>query len=87
MGDEVPSPHAAPAVGISEDGRSLEIKFGSEQGTHRVDILGVCGEPAVGPHRIRSFQIRRDTIDVTYGKHCSARVTLPGLDLTCLGCD
>ena len=87
LGDEAGFPHHRPVVNITNDGRALKVGVASTQSAKRVEILSTCGNPAVGPHRVRSFIIGRNAIDVTYGKHCFARVSLPDLGLSCVGCD
>lgn len=74
-----------PATRISEDGRSLFVNTAA--GQSEVAVLDQCGTPATGEPRIRELGGTPKAITITYGKHCSATLSLPSLTLQCEGCD
>lgn len=65
-----------PIVAISDDAQSIEIKLSPESSVKSVDVLNECGDPEVGEAKIRHVQVHQNTVEVTYGKHCSATVSL-----------
>jgi hypothetical protein len=75
------------AVKVSSDGRDLEIKRPSDREPIRVPVLERCGDPAVGAPRIRDVRSTNEDLIATYGKHCSAKVSLKTLAVECVGCD
>jgi hypothetical protein len=81
------SPKERPTVTVSSDGRALEIKRASDHMPIRVPVLDQCGKPAVGEARIRHTQFTDESVIVTYGKHCEAKVDLKTLAVECIGCD
>lgn len=82
-----PSPKEWPTVAVSRDGRALEIQRASDRVPVRVPVLDRCGDPAVGEARIRQIQSKNESVIVTYGKHCEAKVDLKTLAIECTGCD
>ena len=74
-------------VAVSSDGRDLEIKRASEADAVRVHVLDKCGNPAVGDPKIRHILMGQNYVTATYGKHCSAKVSLKTFGVECTGCD
>ena len=72
---------------VSRDGRALEVRRNDDPVAVRVPVIDRCGEPAVGEPKIRAVRRISDIVDVTYGKHCFATVSLTTLDVECKGCD
>jgi hypothetical protein len=52
-----------------------------------VPVLDRCGNPEVGEPKIRTLRRERDAVVATFGKHCSAKVSLKTLAVDCAGCD
>lgn len=65
-----------PTAQVSSDGRAVEIKRGSDLEPTRVDVLDRCGDPKVGEPKIRNIRVLKSKIIATYGKHCSAEISL-----------
>lgn len=82
-----PYPKEQPKVAVSRDGRALEIQRASDRAPVRVTVLDRCGDPSVGEARIRHTQMTEESVIVTYGKHCEAKVDLKTLTVECTGCD
>jgi uncharacterized protein (DUF58 family) len=82
-----PFPNEQSKVAVSRDGRALEIQRASDRAPVRVTVLDRCGDPAVGEARIRHTQMTDESVIVTYGKHCEAKVDLKTLAVECTGCD
>lgn len=76
-----------PELWISQDGRALEFRRNTVSQAQSVDILRICGMPVVGEPRIISFSRDADHVDVTYGKHCLASVSIKDGAVKCIGCD
>ena len=76
-----------PIVSVSADGRDLEVKRAVDSRPVRVPVLDRCGDPEIGEPKIRYVQVRQGSIDVVFGKHCFARVSLKTLAIECPGCD
>ena len=72
---------------VASDGRALEIQRPADASVQRVDVLVKCGAPRVGEPRIRDFKERGAIIEVTFGKHCFADVSVADLSVRCTGCD
>ena len=89
VGPAVAEPRAASdvSVSVSADKRGLLIKRPSDRQPILVPVLDRCGNPAVGELRIRSVRRSKEVVTVTYGKHCSATVSLRTLVVECAGCD
>ena len=84
---QLPSTKKEPRIAVSRDGRALEIRRASDREPVRVPVLDRCGDPAVGEARIQSTQLTDESVSVTYGKHCEAKVDLKTLAVECTGCD
>ena len=82
-----PTPKEGRTVTVSRDGRALEIQRDSDPAPIRVPVLDRCGDPAVGEAKITHIEITKQSVDVTYGKHCAAKVDLKTLAVECVGCD
>ena len=78
---------SAPVASASAEGRELLLLRSLETGLVRVPVLDRCGDPAVGQARIRHIEHRGGEVIVTYGKHCSAGLSLKDMALECRGCD
>jgi hypothetical protein len=78
---------ASPTVGISRDGRALEIKRASDAEAVRVPVLDRCGDPIPGPPKIWDVRLEKGNVVASYGKHCWATVSLKTLAIGCTGCD
>ena len=76
-----------PTLTVSRDERDIEIQRASDPEPVRVPVLDRCGDPLVGEPRIRNIQRKKDNVIVTYGKHCTAKVSLKTLAVECSGCD
>ena len=98
VGLYVITPHAAageptmPAsivVSINDDGRAVVIAVeGREEPLHIVDVISLCGPPAVGEPTVRHAEQRDDgMISVVYGKHAFATVDPASGVVTCDGAD
>jgi hypothetical protein len=74
-------------VTVSSDGRDLEIKRASATDTIRVHVLDKCRNPAVGEPKIRYILMGQGSVSATYGKNCSAKVSLKTFGVECTGCD
>jgi len=81
------SSHALIVLRVSKDKRAIEIQRVADQKPTRISVLEKCGNPAVGEPQIRWFEQNSDVLSVGYGKHCSARLVVSSLELTCSGCD
>ena len=75
-----------PVVVLSDDRRSIQV-LDSAGLSKSFDIVQICGESAVGEPTIRAFDVVGSTINVTYGKHCSATIDLVVGEVRCNGCD
>jgi len=75
-----------PIVVLSDDRTSVVIED-SAGNTRTFNIAEICGVPAVGTPEIRHFEVRASTIFVTFGKHCSAAISVGSGETQCLGCD
>ena len=84
-GDKAAAP--APVLRISSDGRAVEVKRTSDKEPLRVHVLDKCGDPAVGPPRVRDVRLIKGDIVATYGKHCWATIDVKTLAIECTGCD
>jgi hypothetical protein len=84
-GDKAAAPAAA--LRISSDGRALEVKRTSDKEPLQVPVLDKCGDPTVGPPRIRDVRMVKGDIVATYGKHCRATIAVKTLAIECTGCD
>jgi ribosomal protein S18 acetylase RimI-like enzyme len=74
-------------VRISSDGRALDIERASDAETVRAPVLDRCGDPAVGSAKICDSRLSQGNAIVTYGKRCSATISLKTLAIECTGCD
>lgn len=77
----------SPVLHISSDGEALEVRRSTDASVQRVNILAQCGLPAIGAPRIRDIRESGGVVAVTFGKHCSADVSLADLSVRCAGCD
>jgi len=53
---------------VERDGQTLTAYTG-EKIKWTVNIIKVCGEPAVGKPEIRYLKLTKDKIEITFGKH------------------
>jgi hypothetical protein len=74
-------------LGISKDGRALELRRSTGAKIQRIDILAKCGVPFIGAPRISGFKRDEGLVNVIYGKHCFASVAIKDLAVKCIGCD
>jgi hypothetical protein len=81
------TPKARPMVTVSRDGRALEVQRDSDPAPVRVPVLARCGDPAIGEAKIKHIELTKEYVNVTYGKHCFAKVDLKTLAIDCVGCD
>jgi hypothetical protein len=72
---------------MSQDRRAVEFYRDGDRELHRGDVLDKCGSPPVGEPKIRDIRRGGPTIQITYGKHCWAEVTVADLSIRCAGCD
>jgi hypothetical protein len=72
---------------VSEDGRSLDVQRATDEDVQRVDVFARCGPPKIGDPRIRIFGLGGSLVDVTFGKHCEAEVSLSDLSVVRCRCD
>ncbi len=53
----------------------------------QINIINICGEPAIGPSEIRYLKLDNDTIRVAFGKHSFVNIEISKGKTTCLGAD
>ena len=71
---------------VERDGQTLTAYTG-EKIKWTVDIIKVCGEPAVGKPGIRYLKLTKDKIEITFGKHSFASVDIADGKTKYLGAD
>ena len=76
-----------PDLRISSDGRGVEVQRASDKVPVVVPVLDKCGDPAVGPPKVRDVRMVKGAIVATYGKHCWATIDVTTLAIECTGCD
>jgi hypothetical protein len=76
-----------PDLRISSDGRGVEVQRASDKVPVMVPVLDKCGDPAVGPPKVRDVRMVKGAIVATYGKHCWATIDVTTLAIECTGCD
>jgi hypothetical protein len=74
------------SVSVSADGQKL-IVARKNKTDDIFNIVGRCGAPSVGEPKIRDVNVTLDLVNVTYGKHCHAQLSLKTSRLNCSGCD
>jgi len=77
-----------PAVSVSSDGRTLEVRRPTDRDPVRVPVIDRCGDPVpvFGEPHIRDLHVNAEEVVATFGKHCQATVTLATMNVRC-ACD
>jgi len=76
-----------PQAEISSDCRAVVVKRASDKEAITVPVLDRCGNPVVGPPKIRRLGFVKGDLVATYGKHCWATISMKTLEVVCSGCD
>jgi len=86
-GWRVSAAEGEPYARISADGRAVIVKRASDKEATTVPVLDRCGNPVVGPPKIRRLGFHNGDLIATYGKHCWATISMKTLEVECSGCD
>jgi hypothetical protein len=78
---------SVPDLRISSDGRGVEVQRASDKVPVIVPMLDKCGDPVVGPPKVRDVRMVKGAIVATYAKHCWATIDVTTLAIECTGCD
>ena len=72
---------------VSDDKQALELQRSSDSNPQRVEVIAKCGLPEVGDPTIRWLKPSHEAVQVGYGKHCVATISIDTLKVACSGCD
>lgn len=75
------------SVSVAKDGQTLIIKRKQDGKTELLNVIERCGVPAVGEPKIRNVYTSDTQVQITYGKHCAAVLSLTTSQFSCSGCD
>jgi len=74
------------AVTLGDDRQSILVRDASGS-TKSYNVIQACGSPIIGEPRIRAYNVDGSTVQITFGKHCTATLDLLSGQLQCGGCD